>query len=344
MGAGASYDSVPNRRPSEWPRETQPKRPPLAQELFSDLPIINHALEKFPQCHAIVPNLRIRSKTITIENTLETLQAEGDTDVVRQRQLTAVRFYLQRVISDFEREWRPIHNGITNHRSLLDQLRRSRRQDEPVCIVTFNYDCLIESALKQEGAMIKSLDDYITNPAFKLFKLHGSVDWGKPVIAPFDSVSKGRDQSDVIKELIGSAESIRLSSDVQIINKQPGSMHASVPVFFPAIAIPVEKKSEFVCPESHLLHLKELLRETRRILLIGWRGAEDHFNQLLHENLPAQDPSQILRICAVAETESSAQEALSRSWLDRLTAQFTRHGDGFTGLIEKRDAEKFCKD
>jgi SIR2-like domain len=344
IGAGASYDSVPHRRPKEWPREKLPERPPLAQELFYDLPIVDRALKKFPQCHAIVPILRIRSKTTTIENTLEILQAESDTDVVRQRQLAAIRFYLQHVIAEFEKNWQQFHNGITNYRSLLDQLRRSRRQDEPVCIVTFNYDRLIESALEREGVTIKLIDDYIANPVFKLFKLHGSVDWGRPVVAPFDSVSRGREQSDVIRELIESAEHIQLSSDVQIISKQPASMLASVPVFFPAIAIPVEKKSEFVCPESHVKHLKELLRDTRIIMTIGWRGAEDDFNRLLHENLPPPDPSKILRVCAVAETSDNAKEALSRSWLDRLTAQHNRYSEGFSGFIEKRDAEKFCRD
>ena len=132
------------------------ERPPLAQELFSDLPIVNQVLRQFPQCYSIIPNLR---QATTIENTLEIFQAEGDTEIVSRRRLAAIRFYIQNVILLFDYEWEWIHDGMTNYTSLLDQLRRARRPDEPICIVTFNYDRLIERALDQVGVTIKTIDD-----------------------------------------------------------------------------------------------------------------------------------------------------------------------------------------
>ena len=44
--------------------------------------------------------------------------------------------------------------------TLLDQLRRSRRPDEPVCLVTFDYDRMIERALGSVGVTIKTISLY----------------------------------------------------------------------------------------------------------------------------------------------------------------------------------------
>ena len=53
-----------------------------------------------------------------------------------------------------------------------------------MCLVTFNYDTLLEHALaKQFNRTFDVLDDYVSSPEYKVFKLHGSQNWGRRVRA-----------------------------------------------------------------------------------------------------------------------------------------------------------------
>ena len=72
---------------------------------------------------------------------------------------------------------------------------------------------------------------------------------------------------------------------------------------FPAIAIPVEKKSIFECPQDTIDELRGVLRHVTKIIVIGWRASEAHFLDLLRENLK---PRAYLSI--VAANQSEAEE------------------------------------
>ena len=54
---------------------------------------------------------------------------------------------------------------------------------------------------------------------------------------------------------------------------------------FPALAIPVEAKQEYECPDDHLQALNECLPKITKLLVIGWRASEDQFLDLLVKNL-----------------------------------------------------------
>lgn len=75
--------------------------------------------------------------------------------------MTAIRVYLHFVIWECERHWKDVARGITNYVTLLDQLRRCRKDGEPVLLATFNYDRMIKNALKSVGVAIDSLPHYI---------------------------------------------------------------------------------------------------------------------------------------------------------------------------------------
>ena len=50
---------------------------------------------------------------------------------------------------------------------------------EPTLFVTFNYDTMLEKAIEQELAVhFQFMGSYVSRPDLKVFKLHGSVDWG----------------------------------------------------------------------------------------------------------------------------------------------------------------------
>jgi hypothetical protein len=201
FGAGASYDSVPSRPPSGHIRSSVPSRPPLANELFLPLGLFADSLRYFPQCKPIVPYLQAHDPNVTIERKLEILQSEGDNDPERKRQIAAVRWYLQFVISQCDIEWGGVAQGVTNYVTLLDQLRRCRGT-APVLLVTFNYDRLIEEALSSLAISVTDLTHYTQHEAFKLFKLHGSTNWGREVETPITAMKSGHVWT-VINELIG---------------------------------------------------------------------------------------------------------------------------------------------
>lgn len=340
LGAGASYDSAPTHLLSEWSRNDLPDRPPLANELFeAKIPAVMDALSLFPECRPIVPLLMPPlDGNRTIENVLQNLVVQSEADVSRKRQLAAVRVYLQFVIRQFETKWKEIHKGITNYVALLDQVRRARGPNEPVCLVTFNYDCMIEDAMDSLGITIASFDDYLKDSAFKLFKLHGSVNWGKEVIAPFDRVDIDRNVWEVIRELIHRAEELKLSSEFRFTANWPIGKIDEVPLF-PALAIPIVTKSEFECPVSHLDCLKNLLPETRTVLTIGWRGMEKHFLGMLAASLSGKPA---VRACSVARSSEEAKGVLDQFKTARISVNGVPYSQGFTEFIKSERAESVC--
>jgi len=181
LGAGASYDSVPAYPPVE--SSVTQGRPPLADGLFENQPIFREGMSRFPSLHPIVPLLQ-RRHGLSLERKLQELVREAQEYPERHKQIMAVRYYLQYILWRGEDAWvRELAGGVTNHRALLDQIDRWRKDDQPVCIVTFNYDRLIENALNGAGVAIAQLSDYIVSPRFKLFKVHGSINWVRPIRA-----------------------------------------------------------------------------------------------------------------------------------------------------------------
>ncbi|EKD93587.1 MAG: hypothetical protein ACD_28C00112G0005 [uncultured bacterium] len=55
--------------------------------------------------------------------------------------------------------------------------------------------------------------------------------------------------------------------------------------FYPVLSAPTKNKTGFVCPDDHLEKSKSLLVEADELLVIGWRGTEDHFGEILHDTV-----------------------------------------------------------
>src|SRR5207244_3103567 len=100
-------------------------------------------------------------------------------------QLLAVRCYLRRIIAECGARWMRAAHGVTHFAELVDEIERWRAGSaQPVFYVTFNYDTMLEDVL---GPWHDSGFDEMTSymrPQFSLFKLHGSVDWGRQVPVP----------------------------------------------------------------------------------------------------------------------------------------------------------------
>jgi len=295
FGAGASFDSSPTYPFGSTPPGADAEehhnafnRPPLARELFANRPLFINTIDFFPQCKTIVPRLRapgVLSGDRSIETLLQEIEEEAKTYPRGRRELAAVQCYIQRAISDCQMRWRTATRGITNYLSLLREIERTNTADEPVCLVTFNYDTLLEDALRHFGYSFYQMNDYTERlEPFRVFKLHGSVDWGQIVENQLPADVNPQHPASVLTYLIDHAAELRVSNDFVLCGSSTMGVANGRPVF-PAIAIPVEKKNKFACPQTLIEQLVAVLPQVSKILVIGWRATEQNFLNLLAHRL-----------------------------------------------------------
>jgi hypothetical protein len=288
FGAGASFDSAPTYPPGAgdiYPHDPRNRhhRPPLANELFQNRPLFAEAILRLPECQPIVPRLR-SLKGESLEAALQDLQAKA-TDYPRGlQQLAAVRYYLQYILWECGTKWRDVAMGVTNYKTLLDQIERANRKNEPVCLVTFNYDTLLEDALGDFGLPIEAFPDYTKrHPCYRVFKVHGSVNWARIIENEIQSQNPAHAWS-VTHEWIRRAAELRITDNYTLSTGCPTAVVGGRSAF-PAIAIPVEKEKNFECPPNLIEELSALLPQITKALVIGWRATEEHFLNLLKTHL-----------------------------------------------------------
>ncbi len=318
FGAGASHDSSAIRQLGD----PFGNRPPLANSLFEDRKEFYTSRGAFPQIQALIPQL-IPHGTRSLERTLQKFSDQAGGDPVRKQQLLAIRYYLQSLFRSIVPAWLGEIGDFTNYDSLLEQIRHIRKGPEPVCLVTFNYDTLLERALsKQFGMSFEVLDDYICRPDHKVFKLHGSQNWGRCVESHPTMLFQGnRDPNGRPELMIQHVERIGVSNVFEVYDTAERSGHFSGVPLYPAVAIPVTSKNDstFECPTQHLGELAQLIPKVTKLLTIGWRGEEQHFLGMLSKLRAG------VAVAAVAESVSAAEQTIG------LIESVCRPSDGTTG-------------
>lgn len=340
FGAGASFDSVHGRNLG---RHELDYRPPLASELFAHRPNFGAVINEYGELRPIMGDLRQAiSDGGNVELELEKLKSQADKYPKNHIYLAAIQMYLQRVLWECGEHWSSYAYGVTNYASLLNQIDRWRLNSadrSPVALVTFNYDTMLEEACAGFGLALSTLDDYVSGSEYRVFKPHGSVNWGRVTA---DTVASS-ESSTVRHELIARApinltDEFRILTDltVPIIEKTHSTTGTTSRALSPAIAIPVQSKDEsvFTFPGSHRERMEEALAATRILLVIGWRGAEEHFMSLLRKAAP-----QVQKLIAVSDKQETAEATV-----DMLLSTAIRSGPGriplgkgFSGLIDRRD-------
>lgn len=345
FGAGASHDAFPTF-PVDG-RSMGHARLPLANQLFDDRPEFEATRERFRDCLALIPYLQNRPDGQSVEQVLEQFELVAATDNGKRgartrQQLTAFKFYLQSIISGCEHAAIGMAHGVTNHLTLLDLIEKKRQKDEAVCLITFNYDCLIERALADAIPFsISCPGEYVSRPNYKLFKLHGSVNWGHEVMEAPGGLFKGRNDPEM-NEMIRAADKIKYTNDFEIVDQIP-AFNQGAKRLFPAITVPAERKTKFSCPDKHIDVIKAILPNVTKLLIIGWRGAEKHFLDMAGPILNQSKAA--LKIGIVSASRNSCSEtevAVARAiTVDREWKYFE---GGFTKFIASRAAESFIAD
>lgn len=327
LGAGASFDSYVSRPPDyPYPEEY---RLPLTNELFADRPAFNKAFRQFDKGQPLIAKLRYL-KSVTLEKVLERVDAESIGYSEGRKQLAAIRYYIQSVISECEVKWGNVHMGATNHKVLFNRIERWRApRNEPVCIVTFNYDRLIEESLSMFDLLFKEMSHYTQHPNYKVIKLHGSVNWVHPSRLPIMNIEQ--------LDPIGIAHYMIRGIDAASVGFQHFEIQNAIPpphiehfAYLPAIAIPVPAKSSFECPQDHVDFLTRMIPEIDKLVVVGWRGQERHFTELF------KLLRKHLAVLIVAGNDKDAEQTQVELEMAGVSGVYTRYPAGFSHLIREK--------
>ena len=357
FGAGASYDSAPDF-PAPSGLEvipSEPWRPPLTNDLFLDRnDQFGDIVQRYPRHRSILPFLR-RPQSGSVEQQLELYLNQASTDQERQRQLFSVRYYLHdlfRMVSD---QWLKRTGGVTNYATLIDQIRHLNTSGDSLCLVSFNYDLLLDHAIFPSGANTEPLERHFAHTMFKLFKPHGSVDWATLATGPEASrfppfANSSRSPRRGPDQLIELAPELKLSGQYVRANATDAhQMFSFDQSIVPAIAIPVQTKTDdtFEWPDSHRKYLEELLPRISQILIIGWRGKEEHFLNLLREKLPRGGITQITHLQIVGSVSAEVEE-ISKEFITRINRGVRKvpalHAQGFSDFVRQEQVRFLFKD
>jgi hypothetical protein len=215
---------------------------------------------------------------------------------------------------------------------LIDQILGAT--PERTLFVTFNYDTLIEDALGIHGVKFDHLEAYINrDPRFALYKLHGSVDWARLHYVG----ANNRDSRHQLIDKAGQLQEPQQGTGYRIWHSIDTDLREGGLVGLPAIAIPLQQKTTFECPQEHISHLAEQLPKVRKILAIGWRGMEQHFTSLLKERLG--NAMQKLHVVSKGEGDATMKHLKIAAQLNR--AECTCADHGFSAFVSDRLGRAF---
>jgi hypothetical protein len=360
FGAGASYDSSTDhlaplageadelyiRRKDASGFYPRGIRPPLASQLFELRSIFADAAQSLPKCQVPIDDLRHLKPDMSVEQQLEKMREAALSYPEGQKQLASIRFYLQWIIRRCQSLWNNEIKSQTTCRVLLGQIDRQLK-GEPACFVTFNYDTLLEEAFTSLDIKFESLDDYISRSTYKVIKLHGSTNWARELSSPIP-VRMG-DHVQFANNILASADKLETSNNYHLIPRDDRSESITsfmkIPgkpdrqAVLPAIAIPLEKKHSYECPTEHAHVLEGCIPKTDKLLIVGWKGAEENFVNLLAKGLKKNIPKMI-----VSRTPDSAEKirsSLMESGIDG--AHWNVNEGGFAEQVRSGRIENFVR-
>lgn len=358
LGAGASYDCYPwldhdldrqIRVPpelSEEPLRAQDVRRPLTQELFGNRRSFARFINDYSAVRPLVMRLRATDGTTALEDELADYSAKVEDHPMRQRHLTAMRFYLRDVLWLCTEGMLSVDAdaGLTNHVHLVQTLYEwAERHDEHVCCVSFNYDTLLEQACHDVWGFLKSkLEYYVQEPRFSVLKPHGSMDWGRDPVVDGNPHHIGGDRVSGARTAIESVSHNSRFTPVRVLT-DPFSRRNQSGGTIPAMAPPVRDKTDFAWPDEQQAFFKGLQGgKVSRLITIGWRGADKHFVDLLTATFSGSALPTLV-VTGGPEAESEATQVVQK-----LGLASANDGDyaipwpgGFSRLIRDRFLEEW---
>jgi hypothetical protein len=311
LGAGASYDF------SFDPKLTDEERPPLTYNLFEDQ--YDGILSKYPGAKLLAANILLTQDVERFfQQQWENIKTHYDLDLLNK--IINTQFYLQHLFQNVSKRCKDIKR--TNYGSLISQLGTyASKHKEKVLITSFNYDTLIEHAIESVyGYEYTSINDYIdTTRKFILYKPHGSWNWirkfkyggihnsgfiynNKPEHFSKQLYREKKSYADIFSQLHANIE---INSNLNFEGEDTGNESN----YLPQLLIPFTDKDDFVMPIKHRNSLKANMGQLDEILIIGWKGTEAVFLDLLKREFQTKK----VKVTVVNASDKSIVENMKES-------------------------------
>lgn len=346
LGAGASHDFIDPKYIStgkvlDW----ETFKPPLASEIFNPAKfggVIQKYNEASQLSASVLSALRAGKD---LEEFMQELRERGGH---RIPQLVELVFYLGDLFQLISSKFR--NNPGNNYSDLIGRIRDNGGE---ACMVTFNYDTLLETNLGTQFAEKKhELDDYIRHD-IQVIKIHGSCEWSY-VSGPFEQyeVDEILKIGGINKYLVQNPSRVYgIKEDGKKINTQPEiipqrnfqmtqkNTYGTDEFFesYPALAIPVRTKHTYVCPDYHIEELKKALSQTCKILIIGWKAADENLLEIFEEVIKYP-----VEFTIVAGKGSKTAEEIKEKIRQKVkVVSFKIVDQGFTGFMGSQACDDF---
>ena len=282
LGAGASHDfSYDEKLKSE-------DRPPLTCSLFDDQ--YDEILSQYPGANVLASEiLQAGDVERFFQDQWYIIKNHYDPDLLNK--IINTQYYLQHLFTTISEKCK--NNKRNNYSTLVSLVSKYHvAKHESVLITSFNYDTLLEQSLNSVlGYTYNDMKDYI-NPQRKiiLFKPHGSWNWIREF--NYNPLSLHRTKNQLFSTQIYDKKSTyaELFSQVKqeiAIKTTPDLTNndSTHPEFLPQLLIPFTDKDDFVMPQTHRNSLSGNLSKIQEILIIGWKGTEQVFKDLLKTHI-----------------------------------------------------------
>jgi hypothetical protein len=324
LGAGGSFDCAQPGMAGvnmDW-------RPPLVHQLFESR--FTKILRKYQKVAAIQPSIqdRIDVNNENLEAVLKRLAAAPQLPI--RRQFQEVPLYLQELIGEVGMHFT---SGMgTRYDTLVSLIEQS--SFDSALYITVNYDRLLDTALARlYDQQFNSTDDYCpSDRRWALFKLHGSVDWGKRVL-------NGRIRDGYWVDLDAGESDPKLASEITVLGNHQQRQKDSIEFYYPALSVPIGGKEDFGCPPAHVDELKRRLQKCSHVLVIGFSCLDTHVVNLLR-GLPSLKHMLIVN----GDAEPNGRSAFNR--LRTVTSNFVADEvivpTGFGAAMRGGDIPDFC--
>jgi len=346
FGAGASHDSdpeIPSTATADGSRGVM--RMPLAGDLF--WAGYGEFAARFPACQGLMRRLRVAAPEIEPE--LERIRIEAQRKTFMLRELDAIRYYIQSLIKAQERAWLGgLRDHVTSYTHFLQEIEEWREErGEEVALVTFNYDRLLDLACRSVVPELRltRVSDYGHGASHFVFKLHGSTDWHEELTFSADTPRPTGGGDDYANQLIDLSTIIHSSGRYAMDGEQ---LDGAWGPLRPAIAIPMATKrgDDFACPKQHIDYLAQVIPEVTDLVLVGWRGQEQHFHDLWRMTVERQRKTRLRRMLVV-DVSVEAADAITKRVREAMAVSpgvtSEAVGDGFSVALRDGFFRRFLE-
>jgi SIR2-like domain len=268
LGAGASKDAFNETGP---PRN-QSWQPPLAAELFGQRPAFWPVMAQYSGVRVLASELgEMMRRGANLEVKLREYAEHSDRRI--REHFNEVPAYLRDLIISV---WQNFTNTISpgTHLHLVTRLLSLGIN---VAFIDLNYDPYIETALADFDATLKimKMADYVAEGRQAIVgKVHGSIDWGTPLLPDVEWKEAIRRFNPHARGETILQPSRRLGDDW---------WHQKGTRLYPVLTAPLAGKGpmDLVCPREHTSALQTFLKDCRHFLVIGTSAQDADLLDLL---------------------------------------------------------------